>query len=462
MFAWLVWIQPIALAGLLAVAGPIAVHLLRRQRAPRVPFACLRFVRAATTAAVRLRLPSDFWLLTLRVMIVCAAAAALAQPLFVTPARRSGWNARISRAIVVDISASVAKGARQREEAAAAEARGAVYATRIDVDRLGTGLVRAVGALAAAPPSRREIVVISDLPQNSLTSADVARVPGDVGLRFVAVDAPPMTDMFRGDTVLGASGIQSRVQEIHATLDGTAVRFRPVATPATGLRFLNAGAAGDALLRAVARAGAPAPSAQQPLAVIFGPNPPNPTSRVPPATHEWGQTGVRPVSDPGLTPQLVLPRWMLRTIVAMRRDTSLDDAAREHRRQGSSPGPPWIVVARDAGDVPVVAAAAAEHELLVHVAGGPGDYLAAAALRSALTARRGAPEWGEYELARIPASKLSRWTRTPGNVNPTAWKNAAPGDARWMWIFVLALLGVEGLARRRRRDRTLETYADAA
>ena len=52
------WLQPAALIGLLALAGPILIHLLRRQRAPRVLFPSLRFVRPTRTAAVRLRVPS--------------------------------------------------------------------------------------------------------------------------------------------------------------------------------------------------------------------------------------------------------------------------------------------------------------------------------------------------------------------------------------------------------------------
>ena len=194
----LAWLSPLALAGLLAAAGPIAVHLLRRQRADRLPFASLRFIREASTAAVRFRVPSDLWLLFLRVAIVCGAAVALAQPMVVTPARRAAWNARTSRAIVVDTSASMTRFAQRATEAARAEAQGSAHAVRVDANRLQDGLRRAVEALTSAPPSRREIVVISDFQRGSLTPDDLAVVPRGFGLRFTAAGVPPAVHEFRG------------------------------------------------------------------------------------------------------------------------------------------------------------------------------------------------------------------------------------------------------------------------
>ena len=102
------WINPAALAGLAAVAGPVLVHLLRRQRATHgsrsQPSGSWRRL---TSAAARLRNPSDLLLLSLRIAIVAAAAIAAAQPMLMTGWRRAAWEQRINRALVVDDSESL-------------------------------------------------------------------------------------------------------------------------------------------------------------------------------------------------------------------------------------------------------------------------------------------------------------------------------------------------------------------
>jgi hypothetical protein len=435
------WLNPVALVGLVAVAGPILVHLLRRQRAPRMPFASLRFVRAASTAAVRLRLPSDAWLLVLRTAVIAAAAVALAQPIVVTPARRSAWDERISRAIVVDTSASMTTLAQRASEAAAAEETGVASAVRIPVDRLRDGILQASDALANAVPSRREIVVISDFRLGSLSASEAALVAPGVGLRFVTLGDPGAPHEFDGSMIAGAPGIEAQLPRVRVTSEGTSVRFTPARATDAGLRLIDAGDRGSLLLRAVARAGAPAPAATEPLALMFA-----------------GGAG----ASPGAGKAPAAP-WMLRTIVRMRRDPALVQAARDHRRQGlPAAGGPAAVVARDAQGRPVVTAHADGRELRLVVAAGPADYLSAATLRSALTARHDEPGWPEQEIQVIPPAQLAAWAREPAPADPSAWRGAAPGDARSVWIVALALLGGEAFVRRRRTAAVQEVHADAA
>ncbi|MCA1652019.1 MAG: BatA domain-containing protein [Acidobacteria bacterium] len=72
------WLYPAAWMRLAALAGPIVVHLLRRQRAARLAFPSLRFVPASRTAAIRLRLPTEPLLLAVRVAIVALRLLAIA------------------------------------------------------------------------------------------------------------------------------------------------------------------------------------------------------------------------------------------------------------------------------------------------------------------------------------------------------------------------------------------------
>ena len=87
------WLQPAALFGIVLAMLPFVIHLLRTRRADRIQFPSIRFIRPSTTAAVRLRSPSDWSLLAVRTAIVAAAVLALAQPVWLTPARLARWNA---------------------------------------------------------------------------------------------------------------------------------------------------------------------------------------------------------------------------------------------------------------------------------------------------------------------------------------------------------------------------------
>ena len=194
----MVWLLPAALAGLALLAGPLALHLLTRHRARRLPFPTLRFVPPSNTAAVRLRQPTDVWLLILRLSTVALAVAACAQPLFVTSWRLAGWNARVARVIVIDSSPSMkltdGSGrvpADLAAEIARAEETNAFQATRMEAADVNEGLTRATRLLDAMPPARREIVVVSDFQQRSLDPRALAAIPKEVGLRFVRAGTAP-------------------------------------------------------------------------------------------------------------------------------------------------------------------------------------------------------------------------------------------------------------------------------
>jgi hypothetical protein len=430
------WLHPAALAGLALIVAPIAVHLLTRHRAEHLPFPSLRFVSAARTASFRMRSPSDLLLLLVRIAVIGSAALALAQPILNTAARRETWNARLSRAIVVDPAVAASQPAK---EAADAESRGAPGAVHIAASTLRDALQAAIAAVSATLPSRREVVVISDFRHRSLGPADIAAVPAAVGLRFVRVDGPQPSPDFTGDTTLGAPGVSPRVQRLRVTGEDTDVDLKDVGLAREGLRVETSPDQAAIVLRTVARAGAPAPDPQEPLALVFVDGP---------MIREKGRSTLAP--------------WMLRTVVRMRRDPLLLEAARVHVRGAPAAELPGIAIALDRRGAPVLAAFPRGSELVLLVAAAPADFLTVAALQRALVARRGEPRWDEHEVVRIPGPTLASWTRAPRSVSETDIRPPAPGDARWMWGGVLALLVLETVLRKRRSYALEGKYADAA
>src|SRR3954465_1222739 len=98
----MLWLNPIALVALAAVAAPILISILVQRRAESLPFPTLRFLRPTPLAAIRRHLLEDGRLLAVRAAIPAAAAVAVAGPLVVTALRRQQWDERIVRATVID------------------------------------------------------------------------------------------------------------------------------------------------------------------------------------------------------------------------------------------------------------------------------------------------------------------------------------------------------------------------
>jgi hypothetical protein len=440
------WQTAAALWALPLAALPVVIHLLRMHRAERRPFPSLRFVLASQTAAVRVRSPSDLVLMLMRTTVVALAIVAAAGPVLVTPGRAAGWNARTTRAVVVDISESMqGPPARLADEAARAEIAASAYAQRIDARELGAGVARARAWLETAPPSQREIVVISDFQRGAMTRTEpaVAGVPDPIGLRFVQVGETTAEREIAGAPLLVFPDA-ARAQAIALTSDTTAVSIAAAAGPATGLRIEPAAGA-ERLRRVAAAAGSPAPSSVEPIVIRFAadgePNQPLEASR--PAA-----------------------AWMRRTLIRLQRDPDLQAAVDRLRavRPVASSGDPssaaWLVVARDGAGEPLVAAAAAGAELIIDVAARSDTFFAAAVLRGALAARRASHDYAELEPAQIDASTLAGWGRQPAPAaiptGPGAFRAVDRTDARWCWLGVLALLGLEqwlrGVARHRSGD----------
>jgi hypothetical protein len=427
------WLQPMALVGLAAVAGPLLVHLLRRRPAQPLSFPSLRFIVVATTRSVRFRAPADASLLLLRIAIVGLSAVALAQPYLFSPGRRHAMEMRISRAIVIDSRVS---GSGPAKEAIAAAQLGTNAALTFSSPSLKDGLADAVHALGDTPASRREIVVISDFRHGVLSSADIVAVPAGIGLRFITLHSSSTVAEFAGDSTMAGPGIPSRVERIALTPTSTAVLWSATTDRSGGLRLDTAPSRAAVLLRGVAAVGVPAPDLAQPIALVFG-------------------RGSR-------SPEEKLTSWMLQTVLRMRRDGQLIEAARAHAVDGKGNQLGGVPVARNAPEAVVVAAFRSGTELVLAVAGEPEDFLSTVTLHSALVARRGPPAWSDQEVARIPQSQLAAWTRQPATPGLRNMRPPSPGDAQLVWAIVLVLLAAETWIRSRHHRTAGSRYADAA
>ncbi len=409
----MVWLLPVALAGLAAVIGPLIVHLLRRQRARTLVVPTVRFIPTVDQSVVRVRMPTDVPLLVLRMAIVACAALALARPLFLTDARAAGWADRIARVVMVDVGNPDAAVA--AHEAASAELQSATFSQRIDAVQPGSALRRASAWLADAPPARREIVVISDFRIGSLDESLIRDIPETIGVRFVPVRpaATEMREIAAGD-VLGPDARFERQARIDATSTATTLIRR--SAPLSGLRLLTAPEdEQDAarLMRVVSRAGAVAPSASEPIVVRF-------------AGGERLPAQGKPTSD----------GWALPAARRLLRDA--DDA-----------------------NYPVTVAIGEDGALLVDVNARPGTLVAAEVLKAALDARQDRQRLAAQEIARIPSGTLEAWGRVPGPADTAAWQRSEESDGRWFWFGALVLLAVEGWMRRTRSSSATNREVDA-
>jgi hypothetical protein len=426
------WLNPMALFGLLGVAIPILIHLLRQPSATRVPFPSLRFVGPSRTIAARMRRLTDVPLLAVRMLLVALAALALAQPVLLTPARLDAWNARTARAIVLDVSPALARGgaAAEAREAAADERAAAFMSTILESADLPAAIRRARDWVETAPPARREIVVISDFRHGAWTPASIADLGGNIGVRLRQV---------------GTAAGEHRFSE-PPQLDGVAaeVWLRGAATVAafseSSARSGTRGIEGaDDAIGVVAAAGTPAGDHEEPIRFTFA------GSGLP--------AGIAPLRA----------GWMLSTAVGMAEDSDLRSAALDAAAaRAIGDGEPWYPVARARDGRVVVRAARAGERLHIDVAGAPDSLLAAAALRSALLARAARAARSEHEIVRATSEDLARLTRTPAPVGPEAVAHADRSDGRWLWALVVGLMVFETRMRRSRAAGAGEVAARAA
>src|SRR4029453_17986666 len=107
------FLAPIFLAGLAAIAIPILVHLIQRERKEIVEFPSLMFIRRIPYQSVERRRIHNWLLLLLRAAAILLVVAAFARPFFrVDPVKAAEASGAREMVILLDRSASMGYGDR--------------------------------------------------------------------------------------------------------------------------------------------------------------------------------------------------------------------------------------------------------------------------------------------------------------------------------------------------------------
>ena len=206
------FLYPAFLAGALAIAIPIALHLLRRDVAPEVPFTAVRLLQRSPSEQPRRKRLRDLLLLAVRVAALLLLAAAFARPYFAAAAGAAPvW--------IVAIDRSLSMGAPGRFERAQVLAREAVaqaggpvavvaFDDRAEVVAAASGAGEARAAIATLRPgygatrfapifarvrelagdSPAHVVIVSDLQRQGWAEDGTVMVPNSVEIKALAVE----------------------------------------------------------------------------------------------------------------------------------------------------------------------------------------------------------------------------------------------------------------------------------
>ena len=455
----MLWLQPAAWVGLVAIAAPVLIHLLVHRRSDPLAFPTLRFLRPTRFASLRRHALADLALLAVRIGIILAAVGALAAPLLTTASRRAAWNSRLARAIVVD---TAEPGREERAALARRQAADAFRSTIIATADVADGMHRAAAWLGDVTLARREIVCVSPLAIGSVTAADVAAVPSDIGLQFIQQGAlPPSRTLSAADVLTGAAvrgesaspGAQLPAAILHRTTTLTAARtaiadagLNRTVLPLEILSAPDDRSIVDAALTAVLRERTWAPASNRSAQLMIAGAPDETTIRAATEVHTaWiGDAIARVAADAAVTSAAseVESPAPLRGRTA---GGTTGSSARE------TPGV-WHAIAAGADGSAIVTAAQSGNRLLVASAAPAAHVLTPVLIRSVLNALSAPPDFRGAEIVPIAAAQLDAWQRPPGfapTPTPHHPLDDVNGDRRWLWGAVLCLIAIEEWIRRR-------------
>ena len=388
------WLTPLAWIGVVLAGVPILIHLLARQRSRRVLFPSLKFVPAAQLVALRRHVVADWPLLIVRMLIVVCAVTALAGPVLVSNARRAQWDTRVARAVVVTHDAADVSALADEER------QTTFVSAQFSAPTLPDAIRSAADWLSHQPPAARELVVIGDFRERSLSARDLDVVGPHVGIRFLPIERTDDESSVEMLAMADSSARTAQPSRVRVTpeLTRTEAQYTPaVSAPSLPVRVVAATAEqpyADALLRAVLRDG-----------VMFGTD------------------GNRAIT------------------------LLFDGALYEDEKRIVTPTHAWMRHVLE--QHPDIRGGAVDSTLVARAAMKVGDDRAIATVASVLRSAF-APSLDHIEPRRISAATLAEWSRPP-TAAPAMVLPGDEGDRRWFWAAALLLLGIEQVVRRRRR-----------
>src|SRR5256885_12924795 len=248
------FLNPFLLFGSLALAIPILIHLVRREKSEIIPFSSLMFLLKVPKRSIRQQKIKNLLLMALRLLILALLVGAFARPYLTQPAKPAGNNASANRGVVLmlDNSYSMRYGnnfdrlkaeAQKRIDSMRASDRMAIIAfnenatllarptsdknaLKAIVDTLepsfsGTRYYEAFAladrSLSEFAGDQKQLVVISDFQRNgwnrssreSIIGTDVktetvnlaVQNPNNVGIDSVSVDQTSFTRTYTGRVI---------------------------------------------------------------------------------------------------------------------------------------------------------------------------------------------------------------------------------------------------------------------
>ncbi len=402
------WQNPWAWLGLLTLALPILIHLFSRRRARVEPFPSLRFLDVSRLLPTRRTQISDLPLLLIRLAVLAAAVAALAQPLLRAEQRTGAVDESLARVVVLDTTAPLDDAMAGDSDARAPDAT-----LVLSTNQPAMALPGAVEWLRTQP-GRGEILVVSRFAHGTLDSIDIAGIPADFGvsLRRVSAVAQDSVGPDRDAGLRWDTGVDIDVAEAVRSVVRTQGANALLTPPA------------DRAARVVVAS----PDADSLRAWI---------------------SSARVLSEP----------WMGDVVFDVRRDSTLALASPlSGSVTDTTVAAPFVVVRRMSNGTPLVIAASipgdGETARLLLISRAPAEHLATSALLLAVSRALApaGPSAAVDDVGRLDDEQLRRWERapsarsTPSTVDASA--ESGPSDGRWVWLLVLALLAAETILRR--------------
>ncbi|HMB78733.1 MAG TPA: BatA and WFA domain-containing protein [Vicinamibacterales bacterium] len=225
------FLTPFFLLGLGAIAIPVLIHLIQREKKRVIEFPSLMFVRRIPYQSVRRRRIRHWWLLLMRAAAILLVVAAFARPFMHqgSVAAAVGGGAR-EIVILLDQSASMGygdhwtrakdaartivrgmgaddratlvlfnKNAEENMRATSDRARleAAVNAAKVGsgATRFGPALKLAESILSRSPIKRREAVLISDFQRSGWSGSEEVRFPEGMTVSTVSVASPDTANL---------------------------------------------------------------------------------------------------------------------------------------------------------------------------------------------------------------------------------------------------------------------------